>query len=140
MNTTLERPQSATAAHTMIADFAESKAKNETRVVPSLLVGQTIRQGDVYLTRIESFKQKDYVAAGEQLAPGNSQGSRHCVDLNAGVKCWKKKDGRVTEGPIVEAEGRFTLTHPEHAHFDLPGGIYQVTFQLDYATQQRARD
>jgi hypothetical protein len=43
-------------------------------------------------------------------------------------------------GPIIEATEAFMIQHPEHAHFQLPAGTYQVTYQLDFATRERVRD
>ena len=127
----------AAEAHITIEDFAKSKADSKVRVVPSIPIGKSIRQGDVYLTRIKSLP-KDFVETDNmQLAPGTTQGSRHIM-VNA--KVYKNPKARNTEGPIVVAKERCLLEHPEHAHFDLPAGTYQVTYQLDYATQQRVND
>jgi hypothetical protein len=44
-------------------------------------------------------------------------------------------------GPLVVSKDRFELTHPEHAHFSLPAGTYQVIYQGDWQGQMnRARD
>ena len=68
-----------------------------------------------------------------QLAPGVSKGSRHIVSEgptlfeapNAGS--WRG----VLNGPLVVSKERFKLTHPEHAHFELPAGSYAVFYQAD---------
>jgi len=37
---------------------------------------------------------------------------------------------------VVESKTRFELTHPEHAHFSLPAGCFEVIQQRDYATEE----
>jgi hypothetical protein len=59
-------------------------------------IGDAVRQGDVYIQLIE---EADVAAAGPlfkklaepvlQLAPGNTKGSRHCLDSAEGVEMWE---------------------------------------------------
>ena len=41
---------------------------------------------------------------------------------------------------IVPEGDRGPVTHPEHDHFDLPPGCYQVTHQMDARTLDRVQD
>ncbi len=122
-----------------------SSPLKETRVVDSISEGQFARQGDLYIVSVP-------LAEGEptnerQLAPGSTQGSRHTVD--ASVEVLKPTNymqrnqttkGLSFYGPMLRSKDRFTVSHPEHADISLPAGCYQVLFQSDFASQQRARD
>jgi hypothetical protein len=130
----------ASKAHATVHDFATKQASDKMRVIKEIPVGKCVRQGDVYIKRINKPKDlKDMPAFNEtQLAPGNTMGSRHMV--TGDVKMFKKADADQFTGPVIVSKTGFTVTHPEHAHFQLPAGTYQVTYQLDWATQQRAKD
>ena len=75
-------------------------------------------------------------------------GSRHTV--GASVKVWSNPSGHsvvrlsnatsVLVGPQIESEDRFTIEHPEHADFSLPGGKYQICYQFDAASMKRVQD
>ncbi len=43
-------------------------------------------------------------------------------------------------GPVIEADERFMLTHPEHANHSFPAGVWQVTYQMDARSQRRVED
>jgi hypothetical protein len=128
-----------------ITNYGEFKANNEVRVISedAMTVGKTIRQGDIYLTRIGAAPKglTPYPAneSGYQLAPGSTKGSRHCVS-KTNVEAFTQEKPGIIDGPIVVAKDRFSLTHPEHAWFDLPAGTYKVTYQLDFVRQQRSKD
>lgn len=125
---TFEKIEKAAATHTA-----------ETRMVRTIAVGQAIRQGDVYLTRIDRKRPlaKTSVTSNRQLAPGSTPGSRHMVVGK--VTIYAPKGDDALEGPTIDATERFVLEHPEHAHVSLPRGTYQVTFQRDFASEERAR-
>lgn len=109
------------------------------RNIHRMKVGTFIRQGDVYLERIARLPADAGVAvADRQLAAGTTQGSRHVAE-GAGVKVYAApKKAHALTGPFVVSKERFLLTHPEHGHFSLPGGIYRTTFQRDYARERAA--
>lgn len=121
------------------------RSNNEVRVVPkkAFKVGKTIRQGDLYVTRL-SDKTTPIdgckVFPGEtQLIPGNTKGSRHVAHGNIKVY-FKTQNVSFTEGPMIIASEDFTITHPEHAHFKLPKGTYQVNYQTDLIRKNRVKD
>jgi hypothetical protein len=132
----------ALEAHKAVEKFAQ-KSSDKLREIPEKLmkVGKAIRQGDLYVKRIESFDEKsqDVVEYKDnQLVPGSTMGSRHIVRGN--VKCFKKLNSDQFTGPVIVAKERFLIEHPLHAHCSLPAGIYQTTYQVDFSTQQRAKD
>lgn len=112
----------------------------ECRVIKSIKIGDAVRQGDIYIRRVDPKHAKGGLLKTLQLAPGSNSGSRHCVE---GAECYAGADEKINNavrGPVIVAKDRFKVTHPEHAHFDLPKGTYQVTYQLDARTLQRVRD
>lgn len=133
----------AEQAHKLVEAYGE-KARPDIRVVKNMKVGQVVRQGDVYLKMIKSPEIDESYAEyrNNQIAPGNTKGSRHIVSGN--VKMFIKKEmsrqDNATTGPVISASEEFCVTHPEHAHMQLPAGDYQVTYQLNFAQQHRVRD
>lgn len=75
---------------------------------------------------------------------GASRGSRHVAQ--GAVQVFEGKTApswcmRGTFlGPLLVANAPFTITHPEHAHIELPAGIYQITHQMDPRTVDRVLD
>lgn len=125
-------------------------AKIETIVAAS--AGDVVRQGDLYLICISN------PAAGKrserrQLAPGDTQGSRHMAEgecrvietadkaavaaaINRLVKGANVPEQLV--GPIVECEGPTTIAHPEHGDKILPAGsTWAVVYQRQFAEEVR---
>lgn len=120
----------------------------EIRTMRRLEVGDVIHQGDVYLHRVADEHPRGELLGTRQIAVGTTVGSRHIVEgervsvfAGARLPAWFGKDAPADLlGPVVVAEAPFVLTHPEHAHHRLPAGVYQTTYQQDYATQQRVQD
>ena len=139
------KAQGVAAVVQHISEFGH-KANSDVRVISAeqMTVGKSIRQGDIYITRLKDAPKGVVPLAptsesGYQLAPGNTKGSRHCVS-STNVKAFTLEKPGITDGPVIVASDRFSLTHPEHAWFDLPAGTYQVTYQLDFVRQQRSKD
>lgn len=131
--------------HEKITQAAKQFATTDTRIIPdSMKVGQSIRQGDVYLTRIAKIpKEHTKVSTNPQIVEGSTQGSRHLLresDMKHIKVLFNPSNNTPTLGPVIEATERFQLTHPEHAHFDMPAGIYSVTYQMNWADKERVRD
>lgn len=128
-----------------VRSFAESPLK-ETRVVDAMEIDDWVRQGDVYLVRIaraDDWKE----TKNRQLAIGTTIGSRHTVDDSVTVlanptngQVMREGVKTVCRGPQVVSNDRFTVGHPEHADISLPGGTYQVQFQVDPQSLQRVKD
>lgn len=131
-----------------IQKAAELNEPNK-RKIESLAVGEGIRQGDVSLylrqplTKSEREKLKPW-EGGYQLAIGSTRGSRHaiCEGSKAALFAPLAQRGERSDlaGPIVEAPERFVVTHPDHAHFDMPAGTYETRYHRDLSTEKRMQD
>lgn len=117
-------------------------------------------QGDVYVHPIAARPHPWDVrndAQSTQVATGDSVGARHCA--SGPLRIWWPRSAteaadacpfpvfldnlemrRECLGPVIEAEGEWTLTHPEHDHHVFPAGIYLVTYQVDVRTARRVVD
>lgn len=148
----------ATAVEKQIAEIAKS-AESMDAAAPAKIgspsVGDVVRQGDLYLVCLESLPEG--VKHKRQLAPGNSQGSRHIAEGKCSVY-WPKSpvavalliarasniDAPPTEliGPMVECIGETTIAHPEHGHRILPEGTsWAIVYQRAFAEEiRRAQD
>lgn len=138
----MQSTMSPIQAHEQIAAAARAPL-TETRTVTNIKIGEFVRQGDVYLERIESITKDWKKTTVRQLAPGTSPGSRHIVTKGPTVFVSPEMVPRVNNrllGPQIEAKTSFTVEHPEHAHITLPAGCWQASFQLDWQQQQAVRD
>lgn len=150
-----------TAADATAKVEAEAPVDQSVRQITEaqMKVGFGIRQGDLYLIRINSkgestikagngdtstVKIEDYQSKGEyQLAPGNTMGSRHTIaQRDHGHVEMKRNIAEQSPllGDILVAKERFTVEHPEHAHFELPAGEYIVAYQTNWKTKRRVVD
>ena len=109
----------------------------DTKYVRAISSGQAVRQGDVYLERIESAPEGWAETSERQLAPGTSQGSRHVAEGQ--VRVLVGHDPGPLQGPVIVARARWTLRHPEHADVSMPAGTYRVTYQRDHAAEELRR-
>jgi len=117
-----------------------SAAETETINGSTLEVNDVVRQGDIYLTCLESMPEGGKPSLDMQLAPGTTQGSRHIlvgkVELFTGVSM--NGVDAVLTGPAFKCETATKVTHPEHGDKILPAGsLWQVTYQQAYADQVR---
>jgi hypothetical protein len=129
-----------------LAELRESTKDHEsakTERIGSPSLGDVVRQGDLYLVCLD--KLPGGTATQErQLAPGNTQGSRHILSGN----CEIVKDvifnnmGAVLVGPAFKCKGDVEVTHPEHGNKILPDGtVWQVTYQLAHSDElKRVQD
>lgn len=133
------KTQEKTAAD-WIAEIERAAAGSdaETRTIHRIKIGQHVRQGDLYVIRIDTPPKKCSVTSERQLAPGSTQGSRHVAEGDVTIYRVESRD--VAIGPIVHAPVPWRLAHPEHAHMVLPAGTYQILYQLDERTRQAVRD
>lgn len=121
------------------------------REAHDIKVGQAIHQGDIYLHRVRKDHPRGKLLGTRKLAIGQGEGSHHMAEGDdVAVYEGQRLPPGVTEpewmregdllGPVVVAERPWVNTHPVHAHTCLPAGVYQVTYQGDYRTQQRVID
>lgn len=142
----------ATATRTAEKAFGDIQAQaekiksNAPHRIETMSEGDSFRQGDLYITFIGAVP-RGAVRMKEvrlQLAPGETQGSRHVLDSAAGVQMFEPvgaEGGRATvlDGPVFLLTQRRTVTHPEHGHVSLPEGCYRVDFQRAFADELRAQ-
>lgn len=129
----------------------EAKPDVEIRVCRRAVVRTVVHQGDVYLHRVPDDHPRGKKLGTRQVAVGTSVGSRHVAEgKGVSVFAGQRLPSWVTEpawcqpgailGPVIVATEPFVLTHPEHAHHQCPAGVWQTTYQADFATQQRVAD
>ena len=132
--------QTATKVLERIQNDHENIKNDEPQRFPeAATVGDSVRQGDVYITLLESVPRgaKAIQKPLLQLAPGTTQGSRHCLDSLDGVTLYEIAEATVLDGPVLEATEEKTVTHPEHGDWILPPGCYSITYQRAYADELR---
>jgi len=139
---TLDKALEGAIETSHIQEFAANLAVKETRTIAEMSVGEWVRQGDVYIEKVDSLSGWGETT-DRQLAPGTTQGSRHMVVGSVTVfACPNTAQvvrGRMA-GPQIDAKEPFRVGHPEHADMELPAGTYQVWYQTDPRTQQRVLD
>lgn len=135
-----------------VRKVTESKPDTELRVTRRMEIGTAVQQGDIYLHRLpaEAAVGKLLSKGQAQVALGSNMGARHvaegeievfeAVALPPGVAAPPNVADREIMGPVIKAKKPFRLTHPEHAHHELPEGTYGVTYQFDPRTMQRVQD
>ena len=124
---------------------AQLRAKRETERYGTLSIGDWHAQGDVMFLRLESVPAGSKLVKNPQpqLAPGNSRGSRHIVKAEdmTHLKFYTIAKKTPLDGPVVEADAHWEVTHPDHGHVIMPKGIYQLRYQRQYAkVLKRVRD
>lgn len=109
----------------------------EIRFAKEVRVGQWGHQGDIAVQMVDRIRggkeTKDL-----QLAPGTTKGSRHILSDFVGRIIIPNRKGEL-EGPEFEADERFNVTHPEHAHYSLPAGKYRVIYQRNLELEEIRR-
>jgi hypothetical protein len=132
--------------NTFAADVAEMKSYDPSIfrsevpfTVEAASIGDVVRQGDIYLTCLESLP-KGKETQERQLAPGTTQGSRHVLDGDCEIVTVNtfKSFNPVLIGPAFKCVGNVEVTHPEHKNVILPQGTcWQVTYQQVHAEEVR---
>ena len=116
-----------------------SKAHKATpRKITGMKPGEVVRQGDLYIEKLESLPEVGEVTNNTQLAIGQTQGSRHIISpkpVNLTIYS-PPKGASALQGPFVSAPSAWTLTHPEHGNYCFEAGAYKVTYQRDYAKER----
>jgi len=137
-----------------MSKVADPDIRDATQMKPQ----QGVRQGDIYIVKVTSLEQREEAydartddiprsklgkqTTNRQLADGTTQGSRHILEPKANTKLeiWDPAQGAdPLESKTFRADGPFTLTHPEHAHFEFGPGTYVAFHQRDWASEERAR-
>lgn len=142
--TTATAENAGTAINRVRDDAERIKSDATQRFPEAASPGDFHRQGDIYITLLQG------VPAGAtrvekpalQLAPGTTQGSRHCLDTLDGVEVHRLAKPGEFDGPVLQISGKeATITHPEHGDVVLPGEgrCYGITYQRDLDAEERER-
>jgi hypothetical protein len=109
---------------------------DDTRRVTSMQVGEWVRQGDIYLDRVESIPDEYSIATMElQLAKGDTKGARHILEEKSSLRVFIKNQPSPLDGPAFKSDEEIHVTHPEHGNMVLPAGSYVCTYQQDYRVE-----
>ena len=141
--------------------LSSAQKRPELRDCRRLPYGRLVRQGDVYIGRVDTFTEfaalmTKFIRArnsaalmtapakwvptdNRQLAPGHTKGSRHIVGIGE-CKIYAPDGGGFLVGPRIEADGTWELNHPEHAAYLFGRGCHFVSYQLDARTLRRVQD
>lgn len=121
-----------------LSKHAEAIKNDEHQVAGSMSPGDAWAQGDILIVALDKVPNKSALVKQpvSQLAPGNTQGSRHCLDSLEGVQVWEQKETPL-DGPVIVSDREFTVTHPEHGDVTFQPGIYAVVYQRAFAEELR---
>jgi len=121
-----------------IRTHGKKVADDSQREVGSLRPGDYTAQGDVMFWFLDSLPDGcNPVPAVNQLAPGTTKGSRHCIADLTHCELFTRDNANVLQGPIIRASEPFTVEHPEHGNQVLPAGVWAVTYQRAHAKELR---
>ena len=99
-------------------------------------------QGDVEVIRLASLPKglKVMPKFNGILAEGLANSGHHVIQSLEGVKAYQT-NGEY-DGPILEVEKSWTLTHPNHKWATFPAGCYQVKFprEMHLGEMRKQRD
>ncbi len=131
---------------------AEKMHAAATERIATASAGDVVRQGDLYLVCLKSSLPGKLLRT-RQLAPGDTQGSRHVAEGDCKIVDPESKAAvsvaishlvkgadvpQQLVGPIVECHGDTTIAHPEHGDRILPAGsTWGVIYQRAYAEEVR---
>ena len=134
------KAKSAAQAFRSVQQRAEKiKSDGVQRFPDAASVGDAVRQGDLYITRMAAIPSGCVLVPDHpaQLAEGASQGSRHVLDALEGVEVFRRVDEDALQGPLLRISVERTVTHPEHGDWVLPAGCYEITYQRQFADELR---
>jgi hypothetical protein len=124
----------------------------EFRLTNAASIGDAVWQGDLCLEVVNKVPSA-YAKAKKptvQLVPGNTQGSRHCLDSLAGVDLYYSANWPASAesdflGPCFKAKQEVTVLHPVHGAVVIPAGMvilcsYQREWDAELRQQRRNQD
>jgi hypothetical protein len=130
----------ATSAFRSVQQQAEKIKSDEPHRFPEAASANDYhRQGDVLIWKLDAMPAGCVLDTkpNAQLAPGDTQGSRHILDSLAGVEIFQRQQRDALQGPILRTSTERTITHPEHGDVILPAGCYEITYQRQFAEELR---
>lgn len=124
---------------------AEQIRNTDPQSLHTMEVGDEFRQGDLRIIRLpDNFavaRKRDLKPVEHpisQLAPGNTQGSRHILQNTACCEFYSLVSATPLDGPIVVTKEANAITHPEHGDVvNLPAGCYAFPGQRAFAEELR---
>lgn len=121
-----------------LSKHAEAIKNDEHQVAGSMSPGDAWAQGDILIVALGEVPVGSVLAKNPsaQLAPGNTQGSRHCLDSLEGIQILEQR-GNPLDGPIIVSDREFAVTHPEHGDVTFQAGVYAVVYQRAFAEELR---
>ena len=129
--------RSVAEVHNEIKELSKASNHVETRVIAEMKIGQGIRQGDVYLWKIKEIPAEFSIPTMKlQVTDGTTKGARHELEMTPSLRIFRNPNATALQGPCISSSETVSLTHPEHAHFKLPAGCYNITYQQDFASQE----
>ena len=133
------KEKSAVEAYDEVRHVADSvRDHRQWRFSEAASPGDYWRQGDVFITLLDGVpKNAKPGNIVTQLAEGNTQGSRHCLDDILGVSFFALERPTALDGPVLQLTEERTITHPEHGAVCLPPGTYGITYEREMAEELR---
>lgn len=134
--------------YTEVQEHAEAiKNDAEHDLRDTFEVGDAWAQGDILIRKIKEVPPgTKAVPPVAQLAPGTTQGSRHCInslsDLNGdhvGIKMYHFENPTALQGPVFTVAKECTVTHPEHGDVKIGKGTYGIEYQRAFAEELKRR-
>lgn len=122
-----------------IQQHAESIRNDAEHRIETMSPGDAWAQGDVGIVCLESLPANStkIKKPSAQLAPGTTQGSRHCLRSMRGLSLYTIRGATPLDGPVIEAKRGCAIDHPEHGNVVLPPGVYAIVYQRAYADELR---
>jgi hypothetical protein len=122
-----------------IQRHAEKIKNDEAHTLVDMTPGDMWAQGDVGLICLAALPKGCVLEKkpSAQLAPGTTQGSRHCITDLSSVRLHRLADPTPLDGPIIEAPSGVTVDHPEHGSISLPPGLYGCVYQRAFSDDLR---
>lgn len=122
-----------------ITRHAETIKNDQHQQAGEMSPGDAWAQGDIGIVRLPQVPQDcTRVEKPEaQLAPGTTQGSRHCLESLDGLTVYSLSKPGPLEGPVIDAPNGMRVNHPEHGDVSFGPGVYGVVYQRQYAEELR---
>lgn len=121
------------------------------RFTEACQAGDGIWQGDLGLELVDKvpdgYAKVDHKERNMQLVPGNTQGSRHCLDSLSGVEVYLPQNfnEESLQGPCLVLSKERTVLHPTHGPVTLLANSiilcrYQREWDKELQKQRRQQD
>lgn len=122
-----------------LKQHAETIRNDAEHRIETMSPGDCWAQGDIGIVCLKSLPvgSAKIVKPSAQLAPGTTQGSRHCLRRLRGVTLYRIAEPTPLDGPVIDAPKGCAIDHPEHGNVVLPPGIYAIVYQRAYADELR---